>query len=68
MRSQARFKQDETKKDWTSFSELAVPGKDYFFAGPVAQENPGNKLDGTTRYLSRKSRIVPNFWYQSGKS
>ena len=26
-----KTRQDETRQDWTSFPELAVPGKDYFF-------------------------------------
>ena len=31
LRSRARFKRDETRRDQTSFPELAVSGQDYFF-------------------------------------
>ena len=31
LHSQARLKGDETRRDWTSFPDLAVPGRDYFF-------------------------------------
>ena len=29
---------NETRQDWTSFPELAVPGKDYFFMVPLLNE------------------------------
>ena len=31
LRSRARFERDETRRDWNSFPELAVPGRDNFF-------------------------------------
>ena len=31
---------DETRRDWRPLSELAVPGKDYYFLVPLL-ENPG---------------------------
>ena len=31
LHSRARFKRDETRRDWTSFPELAVRGQYYFF-------------------------------------
>ena len=60
----ARFKRDETRRDWTSFLELAVPGKDYFFLVPLLEkirEKNGTGRDGTTQYGSGKSRVLSNF-------
>ena len=47
LRSRARFKRDKTRRDWTSFPKLAVPGKDYFFwfrCSRKSGKNLGNKL------------------------
>ena len=50
LRSWSRLEWDETRQDWTSFPELAVPGRDYFFLVSYLekiQENPENKRDKT---------------------
>ena len=50
---------DKTRLD--IISRIGGTGKRLLFSGPVTQENPGNKRDGTTQYHSGKSQVVPNF-------
>ena len=55
LRSRARFKREETRRDWKAIPELAGPGQDYFFMVPLLGKFGKNLgWDGTTQYHSGK--------------